>query len=55
MAVPSPDNLERVARLLDDGTLTVHIERRYDLDQAGDALQALGSTHTRGKLGIQIG
>ncbi len=54
MAVSSPENLERVARLLDDGTLTVHIEQRYDLDQAGDALQALGSSHTRGKLGIQI-
>ncbi len=54
MAVSSPDNLERVARLLDDGTLTVHIEQRYDLDHAGDALQALGSSHTRGKLGIQV-
>jgi hypothetical protein len=32
----------------------VHIEQRFDLEHAGDALQALRNSHTRGKLGIQV-
>ena len=54
MAVPSPENLERVARLLDAGTLKVPIQETYELDRAGEALQALGATHTQGKLAIRI-
>jgi NADPH:quinone reductase-like Zn-dependent oxidoreductase len=53
-AVPTPENLERLARLLDDGTLRVSIQRSFSLDQAGDALAALPATHTQGKLAIQI-
>jgi NADPH:quinone reductase-like Zn-dependent oxidoreductase len=55
MARPAPANLERVAALLDAGTLRVPIQRSYPLEQAGDALQALPTTHTRGKLGVTIG
>ena len=55
MAQPAPANLERVAALLDAGTLRVPIQRSYPLEQAGDALQALPTTHTRGKLGVTIG
>jgi NADPH:quinone reductase-like Zn-dependent oxidoreductase len=40
--------------LLANGTLRVPIQRVYTLDQAGDALQALSTTHTQGKLGITI-
>jgi NADPH:quinone reductase-like Zn-dependent oxidoreductase len=54
MAVPSPENLERLARLLEQGTLEVPIQTRYRLDQAADALQALATTHTQGKLGISV-
>lgn len=54
MAVPSPENLERLSRLLDDGTLEVHIQDTYPLARAGEALQALGTTHTQGKLAIRI-
>jgi len=54
MATPTPENLERLAQLLDAGILRVHIQSSYGLDQAGDALHALGSTHTQGKLGIRI-
>ena len=54
MAMPSLENLQRLAQLLDAGLLRVPIQSSYGLDQAGDALQALGTTHTRGKLGIQI-
>jgi len=45
-------NLQRLAELLDDETLRVWIQRSYDFEQAGDALQALPATHTQGKLGL---
>jgi len=54
MAEPTPANLQRLAKLLDAGTLRVTIERSYELQQAGEALHALPATHTRGKLGLTI-
>jgi hypothetical protein len=53
LALPSPENLERVAQLLDAGALKVRIQDTYELDRAGEALQALGTTHTQGKLAIR--
>jgi NADPH2:quinone reductase len=53
-AVPSPENLERLGRLLEDGTLRVPIQKTYSLDQAGEALRALGAQHTQGKRAIQV-
>jgi hypothetical protein len=47
MAAPTPENLERLARLLADGTPRVPIQATYDLAQAPDALGALATTHTR--------
>ena len=54
MAVPATENLERVARLLADGALRVPIQATYELDRAPEALQALGSTHTQGKIAISV-
>jgi NADPH:quinone reductase-like Zn-dependent oxidoreductase len=54
MAVPSPANLQRLGELLAEGTLRVPIQRSYPFEQAGEALQALPTTHTQGKLGITI-
>ena len=54
MAVPTPANLERLAGLLETGALRVSIQRAYRLEQAGEVLQALPSTHTQGKLGLTI-
>jgi len=54
MAQPTPANLQRLAELLDGGTLRVSIQRSYRLEQAGEALQALSATHTRGKLSLTI-
>ena len=54
MAVPTRANLQRLAELLDAGTLRVRIQSTYRLEQAGDALQALPATHTQGKLALQI-
>jgi NADPH:quinone reductase len=54
MAVPTPENLERLGRLLEAGTLRAPIQSTYGLDQAGEALRALGTAHTQGKLSIQV-
>lgn len=52
-AVPSTENLERLAQLLGAGTLSVAIQHSYRLDQAAEALHTLGTTHTQGKIAIQ--
>jgi NADPH:quinone reductase-like Zn-dependent oxidoreductase len=54
MAAPTTENLDRVAELLDGGTLEVPIQATYELDRAAEALQAIGTTHTQGKLTIRI-
>jgi NADPH:quinone reductase-like Zn-dependent oxidoreductase len=54
MAAPTPENLEHLARLLADGTLRVYVQATYELAQAPDALTALPTTHTQGKLAIRV-
>ena len=54
MAEPTPANLQRLAELLETGRLEVPIRRSYSLEQAGEALQALPTAHTQGKLGLTI-
>jgi NADPH:quinone reductase len=54
MATPSTENLRRLAALLDDGTLTLHVHTTVDLDHAADALQTLATTHIQGKLAIRV-
>jgi NADPH:quinone reductase len=53
-AVPSPENLERLAGLLEAGALTVPIQATYPLPQAGQALEALTTRHTQGKIAITL-
>jgi NADPH2:quinone reductase len=54
MAMPTQENLERLGRLLEAGTLRVPIQNTYSLDQAGEALRSLGTAHTQGKRAIQV-
>jgi NADPH:quinone reductase len=54
MSVPTTDNLRRLAQMLDTGSLRVPVSRTYELDHAGDALQALAGRHTQGKLAIRV-
>ncbi len=54
IAAPTPENLERLAGLLAGGTLRVPIQATYELAEAPDALTALATTHTQGKLAIRI-
>jgi NADPH:quinone reductase-like Zn-dependent oxidoreductase len=53
MAQPTPENLQRLAKLLEEGVLRVYIQASYDLARAGEALAALGN-HTRGKVALSI-
>jgi NADPH:quinone reductase-like Zn-dependent oxidoreductase len=54
MAAPTTQNLDRIARLVAEGALRVPIQATYDLAQAGDALDALGTSHTQGKLALRV-
>jgi NADPH:quinone reductase len=53
-ALPGREPLERLAGLLADGTLRVPIQASYPLAQADQALKALTSQHTQGKLAITL-
>jgi NADPH:quinone reductase-like Zn-dependent oxidoreductase len=55
MASPTPENLQRLAALLSDGSLRVPVQKTYDLAQGPDALAALPAEHTQGKLAIHVG
>lgn len=54
MAAPSPVNVERLAQLLAAGALRVAVQRSFPLEQAAEALRALTTAHTRGKLGMTL-
>jgi NADPH:quinone reductase len=53
-ALPGRENLERLAGLLADGTLSVPIQASYPLAQADQALKNLTGQHTQGKLAITL-
>src|ERR687893_3230212 len=53
-AVPSQENLQRLARLLEARTLWVPVKRTYELEQAGEGLRALATEHTQGKRAIRV-
>jgi NADPH2:quinone reductase len=52
--LPSCETLRRLADLLGDGTLTVHLQRSYPLAEALEGMRALGTTHKHGKLGVTL-
>jgi NADPH:quinone reductase len=53
-ALPGRDHLERLAGLLEDGTLRVPIQASHPLAQADQALKALTTQHTQGKHAITV-
>jgi NADPH:quinone reductase len=54
MAAPTAENLQRLGALLADGALRVPVQATYDLAQAPEALTALTSEHTQGKLALRV-
>jgi NADPH2:quinone reductase len=55
MATGTTASLERLAELLRTASLRVHVQESFGLEQAGEALESLTKTHTRGKLAIAMG
>jgi NADPH:quinone reductase len=53
-AMPTQEHLQRLARVLEAGTLKVNIQQTYEFDQAGEALRALSTEHTQGKRAIRV-
>jgi NADPH:quinone reductase len=54
MAAPTSENLRHLARLLDAGTIKVPIHQTYPLEQAAAGMTALATTHTQGKIALQV-
>jgi NADPH:quinone reductase len=52
---PSRASLERIGSLLADGTIKVPIQQTFDFAQAPEALGALTSSHTQGKIALRVG
>jgi NADPH:quinone reductase-like Zn-dependent oxidoreductase len=46
----TPEDLEVMAGLMADGKVTAVIDRRYRLDQVGEAIGYLEEGHARGKV-----
>ncbi len=51
---PDADDLARLCQLVEEGEVTVHVERTFPLEQAADAHRLLEGGHMRGKLALQI-
>lgn len=51
---PDADDLATLARLVDEGRLTVHVERTFPLEAAADAHRLLETGHMRGKVALEI-
>ena len=54
MGVADPGNAGRLASLLAAGDLRVPLQESYELERAGEALEALTAKHVRGKTGIEV-
>ena len=50
----TPERLEKIAELADQGILKIEIDKTFSLDQAAEALTYLQTKHTRGKVVIEI-
>ena len=53
-AKANKNDLEFLAKLLQDGKIKPVIDRRYSLDKAADAMRYLGEGHARGKVVINV-
>jgi NADPH2:quinone reductase len=53
-AILNRESLDRVGQLLADGTIKVPIQQIFDLDQAPEALGALSTSHTQGKIALRV-
>ena len=50
----TPERLEKLGRLLSDGSLTVHIDRSFSLEEANEAIDYLKNGHPKGKVIVTV-
>ena len=50
----TPERLSGITKLIEDGALSVTVDRTYSLEEAADALEYLRSAHHRGKVVLLI-
>lgn len=50
----NPERLTKLSQLIDNGVITIHIEKTFPLDEAGDALEYLHNTPPKGKVVLKI-
>ena len=55
MTQATSERLDRLSHLVADGTLKVHIDRVFPLDEIGQAFRAREAGHVKGKIVLQIG
>ena len=51
---PDARVLERITRLVDDGTVRVHVDQVFDLAEGAEAHRVLERGHTRGKIVLRV-
>jgi NADPH:quinone reductase-like Zn-dependent oxidoreductase len=54
LAKLNKDDLESLGKLLEDGSVTPVVERRYELGETADALSYLGEGHAQGKIVLTV-
>ena len=54
LAKLNKDDLESLCKLLEDGSVTPVVERRYELGETADALSYLGEGHAQGKIVLTV-
>jgi NADPH:quinone reductase-like Zn-dependent oxidoreductase len=54
MAEPKRNQLEEIARLIDDGKVVVVVQKTFPMDEASEAQEELESRHTQGKLVLKV-
>lgn len=52
---PDPGDLTTLCRMVEQGLLTVHVERTFPLEKAAEAHELLGGGHMTGKVALEIG
>jgi NADPH:quinone reductase-like Zn-dependent oxidoreductase len=51
---PDARTLDRITRLIDDGSVRVHVDRVFDLAEGAEAHRVLEQGHTRGKIVLRV-
>ncbi len=51
---PTPERLAALARLVDEGVVSIHVEKTFPLELVGEAFKEKECGHVRGKIAIEV-